>query len=121
MITGVRTVASLRQALADISELEEDIKKFIKDEKEAQELYARLAGKAAKLISLNPAFIKMNSDISGIGRDEKRHESIFARMLVDIQNARARSGAELDERERYAVEMGFPGAQVTGTYGRRWK
>lgn len=119
-----RTIATLRLALVDLTKFEEELKKSIKDEKEAQEMYVKVGGDAVKLIRIDPVFPRMNTEISGIYRDEKRHEGMFAGMLRETQDARKRLETELEQseaRERYPVEMGVPRAQITGPVRRKWR
>ncbi len=119
-----RTVDTLRQTLAEMNRVEEDLKRAIKDEKEAQEMYIRSASVVVNLIRMDPGFRGIYADLSQIYSDERRHEGIFASILRETQDARKRVEMELkqrQDRERYAVEMGFPGAQITGASGRKWK
>lgn len=119
-----RTTATLRQTLLDMIKFEEELKKSMDDEKEAQEMYVRASRDAVKFIRIDPAFTRMNAEISEIYRDEKRHEGTLARILRETQDAKKKLEAELTQSEageRYAVETGFPGAQITGYAGRKWK
>ena len=118
-----RNENTLKAALVNIDKFINKIVDAIKDEKDAQVMYIAMSKDAIELSRIEPAFNRMNAQISVITRDETRHEREYTQMLRETQDVKKRVELELKrfiEEERKKSQTGkFKPPAIVKPYGRR--
>lgn len=94
-----RDAKTLKIVLENIDKFIKKLGELIKDEIMAQEMYAGMATDITQITRFETSVTGINLKISGISRDERRHEGELKQILTQVQGVKQHVKQELNRRE----------------------